>query len=120
MWGKGVLITLAVVLFTLLAAKLFLPSYVTTLGESRELTLRSNLHTMRAVIDQYTLDLHRRPRSLDDLVNAGYLKFVPLDPMTGRRDTWVVGCSSNPATPGVESISAGDPSATLKATAHCD
>jgi hypothetical protein len=58
-------------------------------------------------------------RSPNDLVNAEYLNVVPSDPMTGRPDTWVVGCSSDPAAPGFTSISAGDPSAMVKAMARC-
>jgi hypothetical protein len=93
---------------------------VTSLRQSRELTRRQNLLTMRAVLSQYTLDTHRRPRSLDDLVIAGYLKHVPLDPMTGRKDTWLLKCSSDPASPGIVSISPGNPSAAIKGTAQCD
>jgi len=122
MWKKAVLVTVAVIALALLAARLFVPTYVTSLRQSRELTLRQNILTMRRVLRQYTLDLQRRPHSLDDLVIAGYLKYVPvpLDPMTGRKDTWIVECSSDPAAPGIVSISPGKPSAAIKGTAHCD
>ena len=45
---------------------------------------------MRNAIDQYSLDKLRAPQSLDDLVSAGYLREVPLDPFTSARDTWVL------------------------------
>jgi general secretion pathway protein G len=117
---KAVPITLAVIALALLAAKLFVPTYVTSLRQSHELTLRQNLLTMRAVLNQYTVDNHRRPHSLDDLVIAGYLRYVPLDPMTGRKDTWIVECSNDPMAPGIVSISSGYYSSTIKGGAHCN
>ena len=45
---------------------------------------------LRSVISQYTLDKQKAPQSLDDLVTAGYLKKLPVDPMTGRNDGWQV------------------------------
>jgi uncharacterized membrane protein len=53
-----------------------------------EQTLRQDLFTLRNVIEQYTLDKQETPHSLDDLVKAGYLKSIPVDPCTGRPD-WV-------------------------------
>ena|SRR5256885_10499584 len=45
--------------------------------------------------------------SLDDLVAAGYLKEVPVDPLTGRKDTWVVKCSSDGSEAGIVDIDSG-------------
>jgi general secretion pathway protein G len=56
---------------------------------------------MRSIIGQYTLDHHRRPQSLDDLVTSGYLKEVAPDPMSGRKDTWVLEWSDDPKSPGI-------------------
>ena len=44
---------------------------------------------MRQAIDSYTVDKEKAPQSLDDLVQAGYLKAIPVDPMTGSDDTWM-------------------------------
>jgi hypothetical protein len=52
----------------------------------KEAVLRQDLFTLRQVIDQYTMDKQKAPGSLEDLVNAGYLKSIPIDPFTGRRD----------------------------------
>jgi general secretion pathway protein G len=35
------------------------------------------------------VDKEKAPQGLDDLVQAGYLKTVPIDPMTSRNDTWI-------------------------------
>lgn len=76
-------------------AWLLVPSYVTSPRQARERILQQDLFMMRAIISQYTLDRHKRPLSLDELVEAGYLKEVPTDPTTQRKDTWVVTCSSD-------------------------
>ena len=60
--------------------------YVRAIQRSREAVLRTDLRTIRDAIDKYTLDEHRRPNSLQDLVDAGYLRSIPVDPMTGKRD----------------------------------
>ena len=57
---------------------------------SKEAVLRSNLYTLRTLIDQYTADKLKAPQSLDDLVTAGYLRSLPKDPITDRNDTWQI------------------------------
>jgi len=56
--------------------------YVRAIQRSREAVLRTDLRTIRDAVDNYTLDKHRRPKSLQDLVDAGYLRAIPVDPMT--------------------------------------
>jgi general secretion pathway protein G len=57
--------------------------------QARELVLKQDLFTMRSLISQYVQDKHRLPASLNDLVSAGYLKLIPVDPMT-RKSDWIV------------------------------
>jgi len=66
-----------------------IPNYNRTVIQSRESVLRSNLSTLRSVISQYTLDKQKAPQSLDDLVQGGYLRQIPVDPMT-RQTNWEV------------------------------
>jgi general secretion pathway protein G len=63
------------------------PVYNQSIIQARESVLRSNLSTLRSVISQYTLDKQKAPQSLDDLVTAGYLRQIPVDPMT-RQTNW--------------------------------
>src|ERR1700686_2282840 len=63
------------------------PVYNQSIIQARESVLRSNLSTLRNVISQYTLDKQKAPQGLDDLVTAGYLRQIPLDPMT-RQPNW--------------------------------
>jgi general secretion pathway protein G len=65
------------------------PMYNQSIVQARESVLRSNLATLRNVISQYTLDKQKAPQSLDELVTAGYLRQIPLDPMT-REANWEV------------------------------
>jgi|SRR5271165_550393 len=65
------------------------PLYNQAIVQARESVLRSNLATLRNVISQYTLDKQKAPQSLDDLVQAGYLRQLPVDPMT-RQANWEV------------------------------
>lgn len=66
-----------------------IPRYQASILRARETVLRDDLYTLRSVIDQYTLDKQKAPQSLQDLVDAGYLKTLPMDPFTNSRETWV-------------------------------
>ena len=70
----GVLLTVAI------------PSYLGAVRQAREAVLKEDLHTMRSAIDSYTADKQKAPQSLDDLVNEGYLREIPIDPMTNTRE----------------------------------
>jgi general secretion pathway protein G len=67
-----------------------LPIYNQSLVRSREAVLRQDLFTLRSLISQYTLDKQKAPQSLDDLVQGGYLKVLPKDPMTNEANWEVV------------------------------
>ena len=66
-----------------------IPRYQASILRARETVLRDDLYTLRSVIDQYTLDKQKAPQGLQDLVESGYLKQLPIDPFTNARDTWV-------------------------------
>ena len=66
-----------------------IPRYQASILRARETVLRDDLYTLRSVIDQYTLDKQKAPQSLQDLVDAGYIKQLPRDPFTNSHDTWV-------------------------------
>ncbi|HET9409679.1 MAG TPA: prepilin-type N-terminal cleavage/methylation domain-containing protein [Candidatus Sulfotelmatobacter sp.] len=67
-----------------------IPSYNRSIIQSKEAVLRQDLFTLRSVISQYTLDKQKAPQSLDDLVQAGYIRQIPLDPTTGQANWEVV------------------------------
>ncbi len=72
----GILITLAV------------PTFQQSALKAREAALKQNLFTMRAVLDQHYADQGAYPSSLSALVEAGYLREIPMDPFTKSADTW--------------------------------
>ena len=52
----------------------------------RERILKQDLATMRMAIDNYTLEKQAAPQSLPALVNDHYLKEIPTDPFTQKKD----------------------------------
>ena len=92
--GGFTLVELMIVMaIIMILATIAIPIYVRTLQRAKEATLREDLHTMRTAIDSYTVDKEKAPESLDDLVQAGYLKSIPVDPITSSNETWITGMS---------------------------
>jgi prepilin-type N-terminal cleavage/methylation domain len=89
-----------IIVMTIIAllAAIAIPSYTNNIRNAKEAVLKEDLHTMRTAIDSYTVDKQKAPQSLDDLVQAGYLKAMPRDPFTERTDTWVPDESSDLST----------------------
>ena len=88
------------------------PSYISAVWHAREAVLKEDLHVLRAAIDSYTMDKQKAPQSLDDLVQEGYLKVIPEDPMTHAKDTWVTDTSDSlhsldQTDPGIDDIHSG-------------
>jgi len=70
-------------------AAIAVPAYVSNVRNAREAVLREDLHTLRVAIDSYTVDKQKGPTQLDDVVQAGYVRAMPKDPITNRTDSWV-------------------------------
>ncbi len=84
------LIELMIVMIIIgMLAAIAVPMYVQSVRNAKEAVLREDLRTLRSAIDSYTVDKQKAPQSLDDIVQAGYLKAMPKDPFTNRSDTWV-------------------------------
>lgn len=85
------LIELLVVLaIVALLATLALPRHVQNVDLSKEVVLADNLRRLRESIDQFYGDHGRYPDSLQELVDRRYLRALPIDPITGRSDGWVI------------------------------
>jgi len=72
-----------------------LPMYNQSVIHAREAKLKQNLATLNEVVEKYSLDKGHAPQSLDDLVQAGYIKLIPED-ITGRTDTWKTETEDDP------------------------
>lgn len=93
-------------------ATLAVPSFKGALRSAREAVLKEDLHVMRAAIDSYTMDKQKAPQSLDDLIQDGYLRSIPQDPMTKSNETWVTDTSDalssvDQTDPGINDVHSG-------------
>src|SRR2546423_13119586 len=77
-----------VVTIIAILASIAIPMYRAVVTNAKETVLKDNLREMRRVIDQYTADKKKAPTSLQDLVDAGYFRQLPVDPMTNSNSTW--------------------------------
>jgi general secretion pathway protein G len=102
-----------------------LPLYQKSILRTKETVLHSNLQTLRTVIDEYTYDKQKAPQALQDLVQEGYLRQVPIDPMTGTNTTWRIvmedaGQSVSQTEPGIFDIHSGSDKTSLDGTPYSD
>lgn len=66
------------------------PRYFDHLDRAREATLRQSLEVMRDAIDKYHADTGKWPENIETLVDKRYLRKVPVDPITGSGETWLL------------------------------
>jgi general secretion pathway protein G len=81
------LVVLAIVALLLTLA---VPRFFPSVDGAKDTILEDNLRTTRAEIDQYYSETGRYPDSLEQLVEKKYLRTIPVDPITGSSDTWVI------------------------------
>jgi prepilin-type N-terminal cleavage/methylation domain-containing protein len=81
------LLVVMAIIATLLT--LVAPRYIQSVDRSREAVLRTNLKLLRSAIDQHYADRGAYPESLAALVDRRYIRELPEDPISERRDTWV-------------------------------
>ena len=115
-----VVLTIIVVLITMA-----IPIYQKSILRAKESVLKNNLFTIRTVLDNYTYDKQKAPQSLRDLVTEGYLRDVPMDPMTGSNQTWKTILedatqSVNQSEPGIFDIRSGSDKIGLDGTPYSD
>ena len=115
-----VVITIVVILVTLA-----IPIYSNTIRRSNESVLKTNLTTMRAVIDNYTMDKQKAPAVLQDLVREGYLREVPFDPITRSNQTWRIimedaSQSVNQSEPGIFDVKSGSDKTSSEGTPYSE
>lgn len=102
-----------------------IPIYTRSITRSKESVLKNNLFTLRTVIDEYTYDKQKAPATLDDLVNEGYLRQVPVDPITGTADSWKLimedaANTVNQNEPGIFDIKSGSDKTSLEGTPYSE
>ena len=102
-----------------------LPIYTRSIQRAKESVLRNNLFTLRTMIDEYTIDKQHAPQTLDDLVSEGYLRQVPVDPITSTNQSWKItmedtsiGGDNEP--PGIFDVHSGSDQTGLDGTPYSD
>jgi general secretion pathway protein G len=102
-----------------------LPIYSRSIIRSKESVLKNNLFTLRTVIDEYTYDKQKAPQTLQDLVSDGYLRQIPIDPITGNADSWrlIMEDASNTVNqtqPGIFDVRSGAEGTSLEGTPYSE
>jgi len=101
------------------------PIYQRSIVRAKESVLKNNLFTLRTLIDEYTFDKQKAPQTLEDLVREGYLRQVPVDPMTGSNRTWRLimedaMASVNQMEPGIFDVRSGSDQISLEGTPYSE
>jgi general secretion pathway protein G len=98
--GFTLLELMIVLTLLLILATMSMPIFQLAIVHAREAVLKDDLFTLRKLIDEFTLDKQRPPTSLDELVDAGYLRGgIPVDPFTGSNETWRTDTEEVPLNP---------------------
>ena len=123
-WGFTLVELMVVLTVILILATMSMPLFQAAIVHAREAVLKDDLFTLRKLIDEYTMDKQSPPASLDDLVEAGYLRGgVPVDPFTGSNQTWrtdIADVPFNPSQPtsGIVDVHSGSDQTALDGTPY--
>jgi general secretion pathway protein G len=121
---KRVHLWLAIVVAIIVAlSAISIPKYRSAVRQSRETVLKDNLFEVRRVIKQYISDKHQTPHSLQDLVDAGYFRQLPIDPITNSNSSWkpvieTIAISPGRTDYGVVDLHSGSTSISSEGTAY--
>jgi len=101
------------------------PIYQKSILRAKESVLRNNLFTMRTQIDEFTYDKQKAPQTLQEMVTEGYLRSVPVDPITGSADTWKIimedaSTTASQSQPGIFDVRSGSPKTSLEGTPYAE
>lgn len=124
--GFTLLELMMVLTLIMILASFVVPTYHVAIVRAREAVLRDDLYTLRNLIDAFTLDKQRPPESLEELVEAGYLRGgLPVDPFTGSNQTWRVDLEDVPlgpqqSVPGIVDVHSGSDGISLDGTPYSE
>ena len=63
-----------------------LPTFQYTVQHAKETVLKENIRQIENAIDQYAADKGKLPQSIDELIEAKYLREKPIDPITEKAE----------------------------------
>ena len=116
---------MVVIAIIVILISMAIPIYSRSIARAKESVLKNNLFTLRTVIDNYTYDKQKAPGSLQDLVTDGYLREIPMDPVTGSNQTWKTIMedatqSVNQSEPGIFDVRSGSDKLGLDGTQYSE
>jgi general secretion pathway protein G len=102
-----------------------IPIYSRSIMRAKESVLKNNLFTLRTVIDEYTYDKQKAPQTLQDLVTSGYLRQIPVDPITTTAESWQIvqedaNNTVNQSEPGIFDVRSGSDKTSLEGTPYSE
>jgi len=83
------------------------PKYFKSVDYSKEAALKQDLNIMRDALDKYYADQGKFPEALNDLVEKGYLRSIPIDPILDTDKSWVLISPSDTKLTGIANIRSG-------------
>jgi general secretion pathway protein G len=123
--GRGFTLLELMIVITIIAilASISIPMYRASVRNAKETVLKDDLRVLRVVIDQYTADKKKAPQSLQDLVDAYYLRQIPVDPITNSNSTWTPVTDTSVSSPdqtdaGITDVHSGAPGVSSEGTAY--
>jgi general secretion pathway protein G len=124
-WGFTFVELMIVMAIISILLNVAIPIYTRSIIRAKESVLKNNLFTLHTVIDEYSYDKQKAPQSLDDLVSAGYLRTIPVDPMTGTSDSWKIipedaTNTVDQADPGIFDVRSGSDKTSLEGTPYSE
>ena len=116
---------LIVMTLVVLLASIGMVQYRNSVTRAEEAALKENLFRMRDAMDQFYADKNKWPADLAELVSEGYIREVPVDPITKSKDTWQTKTAepdpNNPASAGgVNDVKSGSERTGLDGTRYAD
>jgi general secretion pathway protein G len=109
----------------IILASVGMTQYRNSVTRAEEAVLKENLFRLREAMDQFYADKTKWPGDLSELASAGYIREVPVDPMTKSKDTWQpVQAEPDPNNPasagGVSDVKSGSDRIGLDGTRYAD
>ena len=88
--SRGFTLLELVTAMTILAllASVGIVGYRSHVRRAKESVLKEDLFQLNHGLEQHRADRGKYPSSIDRLRELGYLREIPVDPMTGSKDTW--------------------------------
>jgi general secretion pathway protein G len=124
-WGFTLIELMIVMTIVSILLAVAVPIYQKSIIRAKESVLHNNLFTLRQMIDEYTVDKQHAPQALDDLVSEGYLRQIPVDPITGNNQSWKTIMEDTPSggdnqPPGIFDVKSGAEGNSLDGTPYSD